>query len=268
MKLTNEQLNRIDSLFGCDGSFFTILDLDKRSFIHDYDLEDIYKGDTKTINDFFDFIEGIEEDTSLVFCPARVSDNYTIIGQSNYKAFSNRYSGLCYYIEENDEVIIDVSVITDEAVEEICLLENYPILDEHLYSEIFSEICDKAWKDWGYGEFVEQLAKKVIADIKDSDYETEEKIEYFFENYDAEKTYEFFSDMKNEYAHNWEEDSEGTDVYFDFEYLLKSIELEDINNFFGCNILSQNEKWRAEPYPWPNGDKDPLVVEKIPGVVP
>ena len=56
----------------------------------------------------------------------------------------------------------------------------------------------------------------------------------------------------------WSED--GTEQWIDLDRVAETLDVHLIRDFTGLHLLSPEQTWRFEPYPWPGADPAPLLV--------
>jgi hypothetical protein len=85
-----------------------------------------------------------------------------LIGKANFKHFENRYSEpeilIASYGWNGESIVIDVRFASQDLIESIVALEDYPLVDEELHSELEIEEQATAWEDTYSGEWLKILA--------------------------------------------------------------------------------------------------------------
>jgi len=56
----------------------------------------------------------------------------------------------------------------------------------------------------------------------------------------------------------WFED--GTDQWVDLDRVAEALDLHTVRDFTGLQLLSPDQTWRTQPYPWPGAEPAPLLV--------
>lgn len=103
----------------------------------------------------------------------------------------------------------------DELCEALEGLDDYPLLDEELHSELEMEGADEAWDSWGKDSFVKALEDK-FADDAEFAWPTDPALRTFFEE-------------KRENANSyWECEGMGPDMYVRIDDVAKGIDFDDV----------------------------------------
>jgi hypothetical protein len=146
--------------------------------------------------------------------------NGRVIQESNYRAFLVE----CENEEDNPNAIIrlhggydtnalaiKVSQLTENMLECLTSLEDYPVLDEQIMSELELEGQNEAWELWARDDFIKELQEKLNIELVDS--QEDGLLKLFWQA----------SEKANEY---WFED--GCSQYIRIEKLVAKIELSDL----------------------------------------
>lgn len=121
--------------------------------------------------------------------------NGRIVQASNLKAFLEEFkncSGVhkVYGGHNTFGIAVKIDCLTEEMIEIFTSLEDYPLLDEELMSDMELEEQNEAWESWVQSDFQSEIEKHLKIDINDIGkrfdelfhHLTEEANEYWFED--------------------------------------------------------------------------------------
>ena len=154
-------------------------------------------------------------------------------------------------------------------------LETYPVLDEDDTSELELERQGEAWDSWACREWRQEVCNGLAAYCPAAELEhnafgphtasywADDHLEALEQQLGAAaleaKLLELFNacaDSANQY---WEEESDGSQ-YIRISHVAQALELQDLRDLTGLELLEPSQEWRREPYPWLGAEPSPLVA--------
>jgi hypothetical protein len=156
-------------------------------------------------------------------------------------------------------VALDVRFVSDEMLETIESLENYGILDEDDHSALELELQDEAWENWAASDWRRLVCKAIDAVLPEGATTDGDEILAALPDEDS-KLAELFRNCCEWTNTYWFED--GTDQYIRLEDCAEALDLHTIRDFTGLQLLSPDQTWRTEPYPWPGAEPAPLLLKE------
>jgi len=207
----------------------------------------------------------------LLFVADRLNDdcswpggyNAPSIYRSNARVFRDQFSKELAAGADGDAdgVALDVRYLTDDMLETLQALENYPLISEDDHSELELELQDEAWDSWAASDWRRAVEKAIDAVLPEDATLDGDEILDGIENI-AQKLLELFHSCCEWTNTCWFED--GTDQWIDLDRVADALDLHTIRDFTGLQLLSPDQTWRTEPYPWPGAEPSPLLpVETI-----
>lgn len=185
------------------------------------------------------------------------------IYRSNNRVFREDFSEALESAEtSHDGLALDVRFCTDEMVDVIVGLEDYPIVSEDDHGMLEIELQDEAWQGWAAAEWrgAVERALSQYAPEGASLYWADERLESVelakgAEVFAAElrTLFEACADQRGAY---WHEESGSQSV--DIDRAATGIDRADLIDLTGLALLSPEQEWRREPYPWPHAEPSPL----------
>ena len=145
--MTTELQRRIDALNGCDGHWVLIVDGEPQrdcSYQWHQSPEEHYQ---RCLNNRW-------RDYSIGFAPSYLgySDygNTGLVGLSNYRVFletDDPHDAIIKvgYGWNGDGIVVDIRYVTDEMLETIQSLEDYPLISEDDHTQLECEAVDNHW---------------------------------------------------------------------------------------------------------------------------
>jgi hypothetical protein len=196
-----------------------------------------------TLADFRHYGDWTDRKDGRFFVPGLLSgSDYSgsLVERSNHKAFEeafsrgeNKWWKTVYGGHGTFAVVIDLKKVPKKRETELKdffnALENYPLADEDLHSNMEIEAQDEAWKSWARGDFKKALEKH---------------FGFTFDEVDDEKVFELFqraSDRANEYWIN----EQGGDMWIDVEKVVKKgkiteNDIDDLGATFSTEEFKDN----------------------------
>jgi hypothetical protein len=293
-KLSPELLRRIDAIDGCQGRWI----VDCRALEGDYSyalrslsepclyssllvpvgadyrcwalyrLESLglERGNTPTPEDAALYCAHTGWQARLLFVADRLNDDCSWPGgydapsiyRSNARVFRDEFSKELAAGADGDAdgVALDVRFINDEMIETLQALENYPLIDEDDHSELELELQDEAWDNWAASDWRRAVEKAIDAVLPEDATLDGDEILDGIEDID-QKLLELFHSCCEWTNTYWFED--GTDQWIDLDRVAEALDLHTIRDFTGLQLLSPDQTWRTEPYPWPGAEPAPLL---------
>lgn len=161
--------------------------------------------------------------TDLAYYTPMWTQGTDMVGKSNQMAFMQEFGHLPVVSELPDGIAISLNLDDWYMIEEddehaaesllnaLGALSDYPLLDEHIYSELFAEEESKAWENWVEYEYRQELEKRYHIDL--SECAGEDLFQIFFGIMDATSTYF---------------EPEGDSVYINMEAIVTATPLEQL----------------------------------------
>jgi hypothetical protein len=156
---------------------------------------------------------------------------------------------------EADGVSLDVRYVTDEMLECLLALEQYPLISEDDHSQLETELQDEAWERWARSEWQDAIRKALEGYCDDDDWD--KRADAAVEAISEETLSEWFRSCQDASGEYWFED--GTDQYIRVDKVAKALTYADLRELTGLLLLPPDQQWRREPYPWPGAEPGPLV---------
>ena len=156
-----------------------------------------------------------------------------------------------------DGVALDVRFVSDEMLETIGSLESYCILDEDDHSQLELELQQEAWELWAASDWRQLVCKAIDAVLPEDATIDGDEILAAMPDEDS-KLAELFHNCCEWTNTYWFED--GTDQWVDLDRVAEALGIEELRDFTGLQLLSPDQTWRTEPYPWPGAEPAPLLV--------
>jgi len=292
-KLSPELLRRIDSLSGCQGRWivdcrelegnysFALRDLQESCLYSsllvpqgdDHRCWALYRQETlgleytkPTLEDAALYCAHTGWQAHLLFVADRLNDDCSWPGgydapsiyRSNARVFRDEFSKELAAGADGDAdgVALDVRYLTDGMIETLQALENYPLISEDDHSELELELQDEAWDSWAASDWRRAVEKAIDAVLPEDATLDGDEILDGIENID-QKLLELFHSCCEWTNTYWFED--GTDQWIDLDRVAEALDLHTIRDFTGLQLLSPDQTWRTEPYPWPGSEPAPLL---------
>lgn len=101
----------------------------------------------------------------------------------------------------SSSVVVDPRYLTEELLESLQSLENYPVLDENHCSNLEVELQGQAWENWGQRDFQSSLESRLSSLYGD------EMAESITESLNDEALYSLFESLREEANEYWESQS-------------------------------------------------------------
>jgi hypothetical protein len=189
--------------------------------------------------------------------------------RSNERVFRAEFAAALERADgDADGVALDLRFITEEMLEAIESLQDYPILDECDHSELEHEAQQEEWESWGASDWRGLVESKLAdalqslpavgsADAVDADEWAEEALE----RYGEEALYDLFRSCADAAGEYWQEES-GGGFWIRLERCAAEIGTADLAEIAGvpAAALDPEQAWRFEPYPWVGASAAPLLT--------
>lgn len=176
--------------------------------------------------------------------------------RSNARVFRQEYASELERADgDADGISLDVRFCTDDMLETLDALESYPLIDEDDHSALQLEDQERAWSDW-----VERDWRQLVAEALDA-----------FAPEDAESDWgESIADRLDDETLRWLFTEAGGDElwveehqsgwWVDLKRAAERLTAELLSEATELPLLSEAQRWRAEPYPWPGAPAAPLLA--------
>jgi hypothetical protein len=157
------------------------------------------------------------ENMIIEICPCGRYRNSDCVNKSNYEVFVEEFGKLdgvykstggmgTYAVFIRPDLLLNKDIL-----ETLCVLTEYPVLNDMVHSEMEEETKEESWDNWVQEDFESSLEGKL--NLENLDYEDE----------DLRKVFETGRSRANEY---WYEESSG--MYINVERIASVITLEDL----------------------------------------
>lgn len=180
------------------------------------------------------------------------------IYRSNNRVFQEEYREALEAGADGDGpgLSIDIRYITDEMIETLHGLEDYPLIDEDDHSDLEEDLQKEEWQSWAQKEWRDKVASALdVYAPEDADpYWAEEHIDKIPDETLTE-LFHACCERSNTY---WVEES-CSGFWIDMSRAAEVIDRQDLVDLTGLPLLPPDQEWRREPYPWPGADPSPLV---------
>lgn len=264
--------DRIQRLAGCAGQW--ILDLRDRDN-RGYDLHHLSAGFScagyGTIRDPETALQLCCDrrwrEARLLFSPDKLNDDCSWPGgydapsiyRSNARVFRDDFSSELEEADgDADGIALDIRFVTDEMLETIESLENYPLLSEDDHSELETELQDEAWESWAASDWRGLVTTALAEFAPESSDDAEQWAEDAMERVADKALAELFQGCADQTSTYWQEESDGCQ-WIDLKRAAEAIDRHDLQDLTGLQLLAPDQVWRTEPYPWPDGSTAPLM---------
>jgi hypothetical protein len=135
-------------------------------------------------------------------------------------------------------LIIDMKAVPDNVSEDVAeflnALNDYPVADDTLHSEMESEAQDEAWSNWARRDFISELSSSFgDDDLNEAVHAVYPNCEDLREALDEQGDHdlgEFFREAAEKANEYWSEQS-GGDMWIDIDRIVKKISLRDLKEF-------------------------------------
>jgi hypothetical protein len=297
-KLSPELLRRIDSLSGCQGRWivdcrelegnysFALRDLQESCLYSsllvpqgdDHRCWALYRQETlgleytkPTLEDAALYCAHTGWQAHLLFVADRLNDDCSWPGgydapsiyRSNARVFRDQFAKELEAGADGgaDGVALDVRFISDEMLETLQALEDYPLISEDDHSELELELQDEAWVNWAASEWRRVVEKAIDAVLPEDATLDGDAILDGIENVDQKLLELFHSCCERTNTYRF---VDGTVQWIDLDRVAGALGIEELREFTGLQLLSPDQTWRTEPYPWAGAEPSPLLpVETI-----
>ena len=116
----------------------------------------------------------------------------------------------------SSSVVIDPRYLSDELLESLQSLENYPVLDEDHCSALELELQNQAWESWAERDFQRALESRLSSLCGD------EIAEEITESLDSDQLFSLFESLREEANECWESQS-SPDQWVDVERVTEKV---------------------------------------------
>jgi len=215
----------------------------------------------------------------LLFSPETLDDDCRWPGgydapshyRSNARVFRENHAKALELADgDADGTALDIRYVTAEMLEAIEALEAYPILDEDDHSQLELDCQQEAWECWAASDWRDavrdKLAEYCPAAVVDANaygpstakFWADDQLDAIPDDKLQPQLLELFqacAEMANEY---WVEEF-GAGWWIDLKKVAAGVDRLDLVGLTGLALLEPDQEWRREPYPWPDGSRDPLA---------
>jgi hypothetical protein len=199
---------------------------------------DLYDGET--LEDVRRYGQWREARNGRYLLPALLSgSDYSgsLVERANYQKFSDEYkSGLNEWWVYTPGghgtygILIDMQGVPDDVSTEVAEflngLNDYPLADEELHSEMKMEAQEEAWKSWAERDFAKDLQKKFANDPK-----LETVLDEVLSDDDLLVKLRTLFDDAQEKANVYWENQQGDEMYIDMKRVVAKVTKADVEYF-------------------------------------
>lgn len=189
--------------------------------------------------------------------------------RSNARVFRDEFSSELEKADgDGPDVALDVRYVTDEMLETLEGLEDYPLISEDDHSQLELEDQQEAWENWAASDWRRLVCAAVDQLLpEDSPFDGDDLISRI--SGEDEKLAELFEVCRESANEYWEEESDGSQ-WIRLERVAAELSLEDLRELTGVPLQDPavvereaqweaQQSWRQQPYPWPGADSAPLL---------
>lgn len=271
-RLSSALLERIDAIDGCQGQWL----VDNRAIEGDYSFafraigESIpgpdgrYRGPVEAAQ----YCASTRWAAKLLWQSKYLDDDCSWPGgydapsiyRSNARVFRDDFSKELEAGADGDGpgLSLDIRYVTNDMLDCLQSLEQYPLISEDDHSELELELQQEAWESWAASDWRCEVEKRLneLAPDDASAYWADEVLEGI-EDCDGklEALFRACAEHSNTY---WQEESDNGQ-WIDLERVAAAIDAADLRDLTGLQLLTADQRWRLEPYPWPGADASPLL---------
>jgi hypothetical protein len=193
--------------------------------------------------------ERLWKKATIVFCPSFFSSgdySGSLVELSNLQAWMEEFGSLpgvweLYGGHGSSGLALDVRFVTEDILEALESLQNYPVMDEDHLSHLELEKEQEAWESWAREDFRKALARKLpeALDLKDKDDEETtlldlarwERAEEKLEELGSDKLYGLLSEAMERANLYWE--TEAISRYLDVKEAVAVVDSEALLEALG-----------------------------------
>jgi len=190
--------------------------------------------------------------------------NTGLVGKANYNVLTDPAStpdphgGILTvgYGWNGEGVVLDVLRVPADVLEAVESLESYPLLSEDEHSSLELAAQDEAWPEVER-YFLKDLARELQTYApEDADpYWAADTLEIFPEDGAVAELFRTVADRAGIY---WEADGY-CGQWIDTSKVAAAVTWQELAELVRLPLLAPDQEWRREPYPWPDGSRDPLA---------
>ena len=268
-------LERIDRLAGCSGHWLLIRDGEpERDCSHQWHQSPTDHLQTCLAERW--------RNVSLGFVPSYCGwsdySNTGLVGKANFNVLTDPAStpdphgGILTvgYGWNGEGVVLDLLTVPADVLEAVESLEDYPLLSEEEHSSLEIEAQGEAWESWAASDWRDlvrdQLAQYCPAAIVDANqygpstakYWADDQLDAIPDDQLEQQLRELFSVCLEWSGEGWSVEDLGSGAYLKIDKVARGIDRSDLVHLTGLPLLAPDQEWRREPYPWPDGSRDPL----------
>jgi hypothetical protein len=260
---------RIDRLTGCQGHWILIRDGEPETDFN-YQWHQSPEAHLATC------LQERWRRVSLGFCPTYCGfSDYSstgLVGKANYNVLTDSAStpdphgGILTvgYGWNGSGIVLDLLRAPADVLETVEALESYALISDDEYSSLEVEEQDQAWENHYRREWLAHLTSKLQEFAPDdaSAYWAEERLEAVPEL--EHKLFELFWQACDDTNTYWEFEDLSCGAYIDIERVAAAIGRHELENLTDLTLLTPNQVWRTEPYPWVGAEPSPLLGSLTP----
>lgn len=228
MALSPVLAQRIDALDGCRGSWFLIEDGEPQNRW----AQDISPSPKDALAACLDRRwRGVSLGFQPDWCGYSDYSDTGLIGKANFKHFQDHYSEpeilTASYGWDGESIVVDLRFASEDLIESIVALEDYPLANDQLHSELEMQEQGAAWEDTYSKEWFKILVNRLELYAPDNVemYWAEELVEA---TVSAEVAFDLFERCREAANEYWEVEDLSSGAYIHMDRIVAQLTGEDL----------------------------------------
>jgi hypothetical protein len=269
-------LERIERLTGCSGYWLLIRDGDpERDCSHQWHQSPEDHLQTCLTERW--------RNVSLGFCPTYCGwSDYSstgLVGKANFNVLTDPAStpdplgGILTvgYGWNGEGVVLDLLRVPADVLETVEGLESYPLISDDEHSSLELEAVEEAWQDCYNREWRDEIAKQLAQycplDVLEGNaygpstarFWADDRLDEMPDEKLEQDLRALFNTCLDWSGEGWSVEDLSSGAYVRLEKVARGVDRSDLVGLTGLALLTADQEWRREPYPWPDGSSDPLA---------
>lgn len=268
-------LERIDRLAGCSGHWLLIRDGEpERDCSHQWHQSPEDHLQTCLAERW----RGVSLGFVPTYCGWSDYSNTGLVGKANFNVLTDPAStpdphgGILTvgYGWNGEGVVLDLLRVPADVLESVESLEAYPLLSDDEHSRLELEEIETSWTDCYSREWRDlvrdQLAQYCPQPVVDANqygpstakYWADDQLDSLPDDQLEQQLRELFESCRELSSEDWSVEDLSCGAYIRIKEVARGIDRQDLIDLTGLALLAPDQEWRREPYPWPDGSRDPL----------